>query len=236
MYPILKNLDTWNQESQFLCSLCHQDQDSEEEEALETSLEVSPKKLQALDQPQSRSTSKTRRLTSSQKRSRDLQIPLISHHDCNVQECFDLLHEVEEERDRTIDRLSEGTIQTLHTDIRNELSTSQRTRLSDQIEKIVHRESQIYTEMWQRHWDLLSETVAILQDALEVQGDHERDLLLGYYQWRERSGTSTDDSHPEAPSWKESADQALTKRDIEANVGPGHFWGSSGKFRYTSHG
>ena len=315
MYPIVKTFETWNLENQYLCALCHDDDEDDNAKANDNAKDEQGRRLHAQEQedplhtPHGRSTplwahtnsssssnnnSKKKQpeqgkhqplflLTASSSsssaalppthdgdRRRPTQIPLISQDSCDVQECLDLLHEVEEEREKAMERCTPLAIEELQHVMRQELlhlpptsyvahshsrsrkmssSSSSALSASASIQSIVDRDTKIYMDLWQRHWDLLAETVVVLQHALEVQGDDACDIVLAYYQWRSRPHpsrpleetpkrrrgvTGTPPTTTTEPAWKLTADQALNQRDIEAGVGPGHFWGSSSSL-CTSH-
>jgi hypothetical protein len=226
MYPVVKTLDTWNHENQFLCSFCHRKQSSrqQDEDSLAPSEDEPSCELVPQEWVHSGPSPPTDALLLSTQKYRPPQIQLIYQDSCDLKECLDLLHEVEDERDTAMESLSEQAIQDLHAEMREELAA---TNISEhQINACLNRETQIYTELWTRHWDLLAETVSVLQLALENQGDEACDLLLAYYQWRARHDDNTAATEP---AWKQRADQVLQTRDVEAGVGPGHFWGATGE-------
>ena len=297
MYPIVKTFETWNLENQYLCALCHEDDNDKANDKDEQGRRLHAQEQEdPLHTPHGRSTPLWVHTNSNSKsngkkkqpeqgkhqplfllsasssaalppthdgdRQRPTQIPLISQDSCDVQECLDLLHEVEEEREKAMERCTPLAIEELQHVMRQELlhlpptsyvahshsrsrkmSSSSALSASASIQSIVDRDTKIYIDLWQRHWDLLAETVVVLQHALEVQGDDACDIVLAYYQWRSRPRPSRPlEASPKRrgrvtatpptttttePAWKLSADQALNQRDIEAGVGPGHFWGSS---------
>jgi hypothetical protein len=107
----------------------------------------------------------------------------------------------------------------------------------DAVRQLVMEEVLQVRQLWQAHWDLLTETVQVLHLALDSYShataeQHQEDkvLLLSYYQWR-ASHQPRNGGHPR---WKTSADQELDQRDINDKVGPGHFWGAHGEYiRYA---
>lgn len=205
MYPIIKTLDTWNESSKYLCSICYADEDNTEEDLLESPAQPSgilfPKPRVLATRPMSRKTTTT----------------LITKATCKVQQCLDVLHSVEEELDVAAMALSQEGRRALEASIRRELAGN------EQVEAKIQDELETVHSLWQLHWDLLSETAQVLQSALDQEGDDECDLLLAYYQWR--AGLSHQDAV--FPAWKGTADQALCQRDIAAGMGPGHFWGGT---------
>jgi len=322
MYPIIKTLDTWNEENQYLCPLCRtenleermdeeedhdphhrhpddphhhnnqdddesnglladdsHDNDNDEKENMGGHINVGTRSKNFTPVPGRSKQEQQKQKQKQQQQEQQMQlrrlpqIPLITHDSCDVQECLDLLHEVEQERDVAMERISYHALRTLRQEIKEELdlkgedlhhhdddddddddktdedsddhsdsSSSSSSSSSSQggkyppigisNESFIRREIQIYVDLWKRHWDLLTETVFVIHQALELQGDEECDLLLAYYQWQCRPdapSTSMKGACPEKePEWKKKADQVLHERDVQAGVGPGHFWGSSG--------
>jgi hypothetical protein len=286
MYPIVKTFETWNHETQYLCALCHHDNDNndddkcsraplaQEQEVAEeweraplpppspapsTPMWTQNKNMNKKDKSSAVTAAVTALPNQKCRRPTSQQIQLIAQDSCDIQECLDLLHELEEERDKAMERCSLPAIEELQHTMRRELlflppqeptihthaaahsrsrtsSTASSASSSSSIETTVDRDTQIYIELWQRHWDLLAETVEVVQHALEVQGDEACDVLLAYHQWRGRPPLDDEKTPIAEPAWKLSADRALNKRDIDAGVAPGHFWGSSSSSSGTSDG
>ncbi len=203
MYPLIKTLDTWNESSKFLCSLCFAEEENRQDVGSSLpSDDTAPKPRAVAKRQQYRKTNTA----------------LISKSTCQVQPCLDVLHSVEDELELVATALSQ--------DYRppQDASTCRELPNQGQVEETkIHEELHSSNGHLQRHWDLLTDTVTVLQAALDQEGDDECDVLLAYYQWRERH--RRDDTS--SPAWKTQADRALDQRDNVVGVGPGHFWGGA---------
>lgn len=238
MYPVVKTLDTWNDETKYLCSQCqlegHQveeTQDNEAEENVGGCRLALPSLLKREDDQRRVHTRNNIKTASSCPRPK--VTCLVRENDCNISACLDMLNAVEDELEVAVS-LSEDCSEPLAASVRRELQARNNTTANssydalNRLEQNVKEELRLHTDLWQQHWDLLQDTATVLQAAIEAEGDEECDLLLAYYQWRAghrlQPGVDATD-----PAWKIEADTALDKRDAEAGIGPGQFHGASGK-------
>jgi hypothetical protein len=146
MYPIIKTLDTWNESSKFLCSLCFEDDsttnntsrgdpttdqeeqdasagaaDEDEDENEDTSKIHSLHPHQYEDRQQE-SSSENAIVRRSVRRQAQITTSLIREMTCDVQACLDLLHVVEDEMELAAISLSEDFRTDLEASIRREVS------------------------------------------------------------------------------------------------------------------